>query len=208
MIADLINNLNPLSLLILIPLCDKLVYPAIARSRFNLIPIRKIALGFSAATLSMVVAAIIQHFIYQNSPCGYSASDMSCVAENGKPAMSVWIQTPAYVLIALSEVMSSITGLEYAFTKAPHNMRGLVTGVFFFVLAFSSALSQAFTGLATDPLLVWLYTTVAIISAVGGASFWFTFRNLDKQEDALNALPESTFVGRGQEKEPEDKAVA
>lgn len=156
----------------------------------------------------MVVAAIIQHFIYQRSPCGYNASDMDCVAENGKPDMSVFIQTPAYVLIALSEVMASITGLEYAFTKAPENMRGLVTGVFFFVLAFSSALAKAFVGLATDPLLVWLYTTVAIISGAGGIGFWFCFFKADKDEDALNALPATTYLGNGTgEREPEDKAL-
>lgn len=85
-------------------------------------------------------------------------------------------------------------------------MRGMVTAVFWFVHAFSSAIAQAFTGLATDPLLVWLYTTVAIISAAGGVGVWVSFRNLDKQEDELNALPESTYVGRGQ-RDPESKAV-
>ncbi|CRK20037.1 hypothetical protein BN1723_017821 [Verticillium longisporum] len=121
--------------------------------------------------------------------------------------MSVWIQTPCYILIALSEVLASITGLEYAFTKAPRNMRGLVTGVFWSVLAISSALAQAFVGLATDPLLVWLYTTIACISGAGGLGFWLAFRKLDDEEDALNALPESTYKGRGPEAELESKAV-
>lgn len=85
-------------------------------------------------------------------------------------------------------------------------MRGLVTGVFWFVHAFSSAIAQAFTGLATDPLLVWLYTTVAIISAFGGVGVWLSFRGLDKQEEELNALPESSYIGRG-ERDPESKAV-
>ena len=104
--------------------------------------------------------------------------------------------------------MASITGLEYAFTKAPENMRGLVTGVFWFVHAFSSAIAKAFVGLATDPLLVWLYTTVACISAAGGLGFWFTFRKADKEEDALNALPTTTYIGNNSgEREPEDKAL-
>ncbi|KAJ0367513.1 hypothetical protein COL154_003167 [Colletotrichum chrysophilum] len=120
--------------------------------------------------------------------------------------MTVWIQTPCYILIALSEIFASITGLEYAFTKAPRNMRGLVTGVFWFVHAFSSAIAQAFVGLAADPLLVWLYTTIAIISCLGGIGFWLTFRKLDKEEDALNALPESTYKGRG-ESSVEEKSV-
>lgn len=198
---DVINNLNPLSLIIFIPIVDKFVYPSLAKMGIRFTPIKKIAMGFLMGTLSMVTAAVIQHFIYEKSPCGKNASDLStggCVSELGPPPISVWVQTPAYIIVAFSEIFASITALEYAFTKAPKNMRGLVTGLFFFSNAFSSAISQAFVGLATDPLLVWLYTTVAVISGAGGLAFWFTFRKLDKEEDALNALPESTYKGRGE----------
>ncbi|KAI8308204.1 putative peptide transporter ptr2 [Colletotrichum sp. SAR11_240] len=203
---DIITNLNPFALLIFIPICDKLIYPAIERAGLRFTPIKKITVGFLCATLSMVVAAVIQHFIYARAPCGRSAGDVECIRERGPPDMTVWIQTPCYILIALSEIFASITGLEYAFTKAPRNMRGLVTGVFWFVHAFSSAIAQAFVGLAADPLLVWLYTTIAIISCLGGIGFWLTFRKLDKEEDALNALPESTYKGRG-EPSVEEKSV-
>lgn len=115
---DIVTNLNPFALLILIPLCDKLIYPAIKRAGLRLSPIKKITMGFFSAAVSMAIAAIIQHFIYQRSPCGYNANDRDCYDERGPPDMSVWIQTPAYVLVALGEVMSSITGLEYAYTKA------------------------------------------------------------------------------------------
>ena len=195
---DVINNLNPITLIICIPIFDKVIYPAIAKTGFRFTPIKKIFMGFVMGTLSMITAALIQHFIYQQSPCGYNASDVSgCVRELGPPPISVWVQTPAYVIIAFSEIFASITALEYAFTKAPKNLRSAVTGCFLFANAFSSALGQAFVGLATDPLLVWLYTTVACIMAVGGIGFWFTFRKLDKMEDQLNALPESTYRGRG-----------
>ena len=49
-----------------------------------------------------------------------------------------------YILIAISEIFASITGLEYAFTKAPKNMRSLVMSVFLFMSAFSSAIGEAF----------------------------------------------------------------
>ena len=59
-------------------------------------------------------------------------------------SLSVWIQTGSYVLIAFSEILASITGLEYAFTKAPKNMRSLVMAVFLFTTAISSAIGEAF----------------------------------------------------------------
>lgn len=189
---DIINNLDPLALLIFIPIVERILYPAIARTGFKFTPIKKITAGFALNTLSMVVAAIIQHYIYFYSPCG----DYADGCELGKPQpMSVWIQTPAYILVALAEIFSSITGLEYAFTKAPKNMRGLVTGVFWLSQAISAALSQAFVPLSADPLLVWLYITIAIITTLGGLGFWFSFRKLDREEESLNALPDSVFRG-------------
>ncbi|KAK8047847.1 POT family protein [Apiospora saccharicola] len=198
---DIVNNLDPIALLIFIPITDKLIYPAIARTGFVLTPIKKITLGFAFGTLAMVSTAVVQHYIYKDSPCGDHPTKCP---EGPPPNMSVWIQTPAYVLIAFSEIAASITGLEYAFTKAPKNMRSLVTAVFWFAQAFSSAIAQAFVPLATDPLLVWLYTTVSIIAVLGGIGFWFTFRKLDAEEEALNTLPDSEFHGsRNQDEDPE-----
>ncbi|KAI6082035.1 POT family protein [Hypoxylon rubiginosum] len=205
---DVVNNLDPIALLIFIPIVDKFIYPALRRAHINLTPIKKVTIGFALSTISMTVAAIIQHYIYMQSPCreisGYGYID-DCRAALGlpddapesayKPPLTVWIQTPAYVFIAFAEICSSITGLEYAFTKAPRNMRGMITGVFWFAQAFSAAISQAFVPLATDPYLVWLYTTIAILSALGGVGFWHNFAKLDREEEALNALPDSLFKG-------------
>ncbi|OTA66054.1 POT family protein [Hypoxylon sp. EC38] len=205
---DVVNNLDPIALLIFIPIVDKFFYPALRRIHINLTPIKKVTAGFAIGTLSMVTAAIVQHFIYMQSPCrlvdGYGYVD-NCRESLGlpanapesayKPPLSVWIQAPSYILIAFAEICASITGLEYAFTKAPKNMRGFITGVFWFSQAFSAAIGQAFVPLATDPYLVWLYVTVAIISALGGIGFWFNFAKLDREEEALNALPDSLFKG-------------
>lgn len=37
---------------------------------------------------------------------------------------------------------------------------------------------------------------VAIIAAVGGIAFWFTWRGLDAKEDEMNLIPESAYKGR------------
>ena len=49
-----------------------------------------------------------------------------------------------YILVAVSEILASITGLEYAFTKAPKNMRSLVMACFLFMTALSSAIGEIF----------------------------------------------------------------
>jgi proton-dependent oligopeptide transporter, POT family len=100
-----------------------------------------------------------------------------------------------YILVGLAEIMASITGLEYAFTKAPANMRSLVFGFYHFTSAVSAALGEAFVSLSEDPLLIWNYGSVAIIAFVGGIVFWLCFRKLDQREEELNLLPESKYKG-------------
>jgi POT family proton-dependent oligopeptide transporter len=190
---DIINNLNPIALIIFIPIFDQLVYPALRKMGIRFTPLKRITAGFVTAALGMVVAAVTQHYIYKLGPCGKNAN--YCLEEEHKHTnISVWIQALTYILGGISEIFASVTGLEYAYTKAPKNMRSLVQAVSLLMNAFSSAIGQAFIGLADDPLLVWNYTVVAILAFLGGVGFWATNYKLDGQEDAMNMLPASEFT--------------
>jgi hypothetical protein len=69
-------------------------------------------------------------------------------------------------------------------------------GFYNFTSAISAALGEAFVSLSEDPLLVWLYTSVAIIAFCGGVVFYFFFvRPWDSQEEAMNMLKESAYKG-------------
>jgi POT family proton-dependent oligopeptide transporter len=127
----------------------------------------------------------------QTNPCHNSAA--TCVDADGNALVSplnVWIQTGSYILIAISEILASITGLEYAFTKAPKNMRSLVMSVFLFMSAISAAIGEAFVSLSLDPLLVWNYGSMGVISMVAGILFWVHVRYVDAKEDELNQIGE------------------
>lgn len=196
---DVLSNLNPFSLLIFIPLNDFFIYPALRKAGIRLTPIRKITAGFFVGCAAMIWACVVQYYIYEESDCGkYAAGEIFSEAE-GKmvscpPArINVWAQTGSYVLIALAEVFASITSLEYAYSKAPKNMRSMVQAVALFMTAFAAALGQAFVGLAEDPLLVWNYAVVAILAFIAGTCFFLQFRNLDIHEDDLNELPEGNM---------------
>ncbi|THH01943.1 hypothetical protein EW026_g848 [Hermanssonia centrifuga] len=191
---DVLSNLDPFALIIFIPICDQFIYPGLTRMGFNFSPLKKITMGFFTGAAAMIWTAVVQHYIYKTNPCGYHVA--TCVDAQGNPLTSnlnVWIQTGSYVLIAFSEIFASITGLEYAFTKAPKNMRSLVMAAFLFMSAISSAIGEAFVGLSTDPLLVWNYGVMAVLAFVSGTIFWFQFRHLDTQEDELNNLSDGQF---------------
>jgi len=186
---DVLSNLDPLALIIFIPICDLFIYPSLRRAGMNFSPLKKITAGFATGAAAMIWAAVVQHYIYKTNPCHYSAA--TCTDALQRPRVSplnVWIQSGSYVLIAFSEIFASITGLEYAFTKAPINMRSLVMSVFLFTSAISSALGEAFVSLSADPLLVWNYGVMGVLAGVTGVVFWLVVRRLDAQEDKLNNL--------------------
>ncbi|EJD07116.1 PTR2-domain-containing protein [Fomitiporia mediterranea MF3/22] len=192
---DVLANLNPFALLIFIPICDLLVYPALQRANIRFTPIKKITAGFYTCAAAMIWAAVLQHYLYKTNPCGYHAS--TCEDDEGNKLTSplnVWIQSGTYVLIALSEIFASITGLEYAFTKAPKNMRSFVMGIFLLMSAISSAIGEAFVSLSEDPLLVWNYGAMGVFAFVAGTGFWFSFRRLDAEEEALNAITDAEGI--------------
>ncbi|KAG9245409.1 POT family-domain-containing protein [Calycina marina] len=193
---DILSNLDPFALIILIPIFDLFIYPALRKAKINFSPIKKIAAGFYCGSLAMVWACVIQYYIYKKSVCGSDAAGLlpASLGGDGETTcptvdINVWAQTGSYVLIAISEIFASITSLEYAFSKAPRNMRSLVTSVALFMSAISAAIGEALVPLSTDPLLVWNYGTMALISFFGGTCFWLMYRELDREEDHLNMLP-------------------
>lgn len=83
--------------------CPVVVYPGLRKMKIDFDPVSRIFGGFLLASISMVYASVLQHYIYNSAP----------------KSIHVWIQAPAYVLVALSEAFIIITGLEIAFTQAP-----------------------------------------------------------------------------------------
>lgn len=193
---DLIQNINPISILLLIPILDHLVYPGFRKIGFNFTPVKRMCVGFFYGAGAMVAAAVTQHYIYKLALCGNNAGDSDCIEEFGPAPINVWVQLIPYALIGLSEIFTNVTSYEYAFSKAPTNMRSLVMSVNLFMSAFASAIGQAFTALSADPLLVWNYTIIACLAFVGGVLFWICFRKLDKQEDAWNSIAKSAYRGK------------
>jgi POT family proton-dependent oligopeptide transporter len=143
---DIMQNIDPLVLIITIPLMDRLGYPLLRRLGFPMRPIFRITLGFLFAACAMAYTAGIQAKIYGNT--------------SGYP-ISAGYQIPSYVFIAFSEIFASITGLEYAYKKAPQSMKSIVMALFLFTNCFASILGFALVSVAVDPKLTWMYTGIS-----------------------------------------------
>jgi POT family proton-dependent oligopeptide transporter len=186
---DLLFNLDPITIIIFIPIMEKWVYPGLRRAGIAFKPITRIAFGFFICAGSMAYAAGIQKYVYSKGPCydyplECPASDNGALPNHAHIAL----QTPAYFLIGISEIFASITGLEYAFTKAPPSMKSLVTAIFLLQTAFGSAIGIGVVRAANHPHMVTFYSCLAGVTFAAGCLFWFFFRNLNKDEEVLNRL--------------------
>ena len=60
---DVVSNLDPFALIILIPIFDLLIYPGLRKAGIRFTPIKKIALGFATGALAMVWATVVQQYM-------------------------------------------------------------------------------------------------------------------------------------------------
>ena len=188
------QNLDPLAIIIFVPVFEYGLYPALRRMGFKFTALKKVFTGFMFVSAGMVWAAVLQYYIYQTSNCGYNASaEMDAAGNPCISPLTVWLQVGPYALIGISELFASVVSLEYAYTKAPRNMRSLVMAVGLFTNAIGSAIQEAFIPLVKDPLLIWLYTSLACIAFVAGCLFAVMYRGIDREEDYLNNLARSQY---------------
>ena len=120
-----IQAVNPLLILILIPLFSWVVYPAIDRF-FPLSPLRKIGIGFFLVVPSFLIPAWIEHRIGLGEMPGIE-----------------W-QLLSYLLLTSAEVMISVTCLEFSYTQAPRSMKSLVFGLFMASVAIGNGFTALF----------------------------------------------------------------
>lgn len=110
LLASQIQAINPILIMVFIPLFTYVLYPFIDKF-FPLTALRKISIGLFLAGFSFAILAIVE----------------TSISGGAKPSI-VW-QFWAYVILTAAEVMVSITGLEFSYTQSPNGMKSFVMGL-------------------------------------------------------------------------------
>ena len=99
-----------ISLLVLIPFMDRVVYPGLRRLGINFTPLRRIGVGLLFGSGSVVMAGVIEmerkHIIRTH---GTFEQDVFNKTVNAS-TMSVLYQVPQYILEGTSEALVGVTG--------------------------------------------------------------------------------------------------
>jgi dipeptide/tripeptide permease len=183
------GNLDPIVIALLIPLLDRIIYPFLRRHGIQFKPITRIALGFLTGSISMLYASWLQSKVYLAPPC--FSDPLNCTAAKQPDGtilhnqVHIAWQAPAFVFIALSEILCSVTGLEYAYTKAPKSMKSFIMSIFLLTNAGGAALGVLIAPFAKDPNMTWFYLGLGFTAAGFGIAFWFRFRRLNVVEEEM-----------------------
>lgn len=145
--------------------------------------------GFLICSIGSIGWAIITHYAYKTGPCGNHASSLTCVDADGVSLVSpisIWWTAIPLSVTALCEILVNVTAYGIAYSRAPKNMRGLVSAINCFMSAIQYAINLATTPAIRDPYIVWAFAGPSIVGFVMAIIFWFMFKHLDNEEYVLN----------------------
>ncbi|MED5401910.1 MAG: MFS transporter, partial [Planctomycetota bacterium] len=151
-----VGLVNPVLILIYVPLFNYLIYPAINRI-FKLTPLRKVSIGLFVAAAAYALSSGIQEWI-----------------DAGHTPHISW-QFLAYMLITAAEVMVSITCLEFSYTQSPPKMKSFVMALYLLSVSAGNIFTALVNLLTKDEngnstlqgaSYYWFFTTAMAIAAV------------------------------------------
>jgi len=152
MLPAQLQVVNGLYILAMIPIFTFGIYPLAGRFA-KVTPLRKIGVGFFITSASFLIVTWIEQRI-----------------QNGHQ-VSLWWQIVAYGVLSASEVLVSITGLEYSYKQAPPVMKSFVMSLFLLSTSVGNALTATVNALMVRPLHATEITT--------GANTWVTLASVD-----------------------------
>lgn len=116
-----LQAVNPVLILLFVPLFSHVVYPLVSRNLFVLTPLRKMSVGFFVTVLAFTVTALIE-----------------VALQSGRQPTIGW-QLLAYVLMTAAEVLVVISCLEFTYTQAPNRLKSLVMSIFLMSIGVGNA---------------------------------------------------------------------
>lgn len=173
LLPEQVNFINPLFLVLLIPVFTSFIFPFVEKRGIKVTPLRKIGAGLVVIGVSFVIIALLQERID--------------VGE--KP--SVWWQILAYILLAASEILVSVTCLEYAYTHSPKSMKSTMSALYLLGISAGNLL----TGLINSNI-----ADKGFFSRFTGAKYYWLFIGMLVFFIILyllvaKRLPEKKYVG-------------
>ena len=154
--ASQMAALNPLMVMLIIPLINVGVWGPLRKRGIEVKPLTRMAIGMFLAAFAFVIAAIVQQLVE---------------AQGEGQVHAIW-QVWQYLIMTTAEVLVSVTGLEFAYTQAPRAMKSTLMGFWLFFVSAGNVLVAAMAPLQKQmPLSDFFFVFAA---AMAGAALIFS----------------------------------
>ena len=206
---DMIQAFSGVACIIFGPIIQGL-YEVLAKRKIEFGPIARITAAFIFCGAGMGYAAGVQKLIYSSAPC-YDTPFACDESAGGKIPndVNVWVQMPVYVLLAIGEIFGFVTAFEYAYGKAPKDMKTVVQALTQLTACLASVLGMAISPAAKDPNMVIFYACLASAMGLTAVLFWWRFRKYDDMDAELNQLDHKEAAVEAPRSSPdEEKATS
>ncbi|CAL3972762.1 unnamed protein product [Diplocarpon coronariae] len=216
---DLISNFNALAIIAFIPILNYGLYPFLRKKRIQFGPVARITFGLFLSSLGGVAYTVLNYYAYKTGPCGHYGTSPTCVDAEGNSLVApitIWYMAIPFALGGISELFVNVPAYGIAYSRAPKNMRGLVTALNLFSTGIAYAFGLAFAGLIKDPYLTWDLGGPAIVGFVSTVVFWFLFKHIDEEEYTLSTNDDyhlgqgssgTSVAGQDSEKKPQANKI-
>ncbi|KAJ1923155.1 hypothetical protein IWQ60_006057 [Tieghemiomyces parasiticus] len=191
---DQMNALINLVLVVIIPLFDIYIDPALRARGLRLGPIRRITLGFAIAVATFFYITVLQYVIYTTGPyydfsearlraahvpdtATTAAADAHGLYQNH---VSIWWQAIPCLLMGLADFFASATGLEFAYSQAPRQMKSVVVALYLFTSCLGSLLGLIVAYWSHDPNFIYVYGFQTVIMLLATLLFSHLFSHWDQ----------------------------
>ncbi|KAL8996292.1 MAG: hypothetical protein Q9169_004178 [Polycauliona sp. 2 TL-2023] len=185
---DMIQAFSGVACILIGPVVQYL-YSFLAKRRIAFRPIARIAVAFFFCGGAMAYAAGVQKLIYNTQPC-YDRPRACPASEDGRLPndISVWVQIPVYFVLAVGEIFGFVTASEYAYSKAPPDMKTIVQALVQLTACVGSALGMALSPVAKDPDVLVMYACIAGVMVLAAGLFYWRFEKYDKIDEELDRM--------------------
>eukprot|EP00117_Sycon_ciliatum_P005261 scpid23367/ scgid4379/ Solute carrier family 15 member 4; Peptide transporter 4; Peptide/histidine transporter 1 len=146
--ASVFTAVNPLTILLTIPLMQYLVYPIWKRLSQG-VPIsqlKRIGVGMMFAVLSVAMAYIVEVKRRQDDNWDFKNFTTTSSPDRTLPIsrLSIFYQIPQYLFSGIAEVLVVVSVLDFAYLHAPPSLKGTCVGLVYSTMGLASLLSVAF----------------------------------------------------------------
>jgi len=150
--SSMVPAINPILVMTLLPLFSFGLYPWIEKCGIRTTPLRKMGAGMVLIAVSFVWVGMLQSRI-----------------DAGETVNVVW-QLGPWAILTAAEVMVSVTGLSFAYTQAPKEMKSTIMSLWLMTTAFGNLLTAVVSRLnpfQSGAMEFYFYAGLMLLVAIG-----------------------------------------